>query len=71
MGLILMLLLTCLCILASLSFGSKPVPLSVVWQHYWFNSQVNYYDLIIEALESRTFIGLMAGAALAGAVTQG
>lgn len=27
LGLILMLLLTCLCILASLSFGSKPVPL--------------------------------------------
>lgn len=73
LGLILMLLLTCLCILASLSFGSKPVPLSAVWQHYWFNSQVNYYDLIIEARESRTFIGLMAGAALAlaGAVTQG
>lgn len=73
LGLILMLLLTCLCILASLSFGSKPLPLSAVWQHYCYNSQINYYDLVINARESRTFIGLMAGAALAlaGAVAQG
>ncbi|WP_426577894.1 FecCD family ABC transporter permease [Xenorhabdus stockiae] len=73
LGLALMALLTCLCIIASLSLGSKPIPMSAVWLHYWQGDQGSYYDLVINAREPRTLIGLMAGAglALAGAVTQG
>ncbi|MDX7998419.1 iron ABC transporter permease [Xenorhabdus sp. Reich] len=72
-GLVFMVVLTCLCVVASLSLGSKPLPLSAVWQHYWLGSSGSYYDLVINAREPRTLIGLMAGAALAlaGAVTQG
>ncbi|MDE1477944.1 iron ABC transporter permease [Xenorhabdus bovienii] len=73
LGLVLMALLTCLCIVASLSLGSKSLPLSAIWQHYWLGDQGSYYDLVINAREPRTLIGLMAGAALAlaGTVTQG
>ncbi|CDL79617.1 FecCD family ABC transporter permease [Xenorhabdus cabanillasii] len=73
LGLVLMVLLTCLCVAASLSLGSKSLPLSAIWQHYWLGDQGSYYDLVINAREPRTLIGLMAGAALAlaGTVTQG
>ncbi|ANI28990.1 iron ABC transporter permease [Yersinia entomophaga] len=67
-----LLLLTLLCIVASLTLGAKPLPLSAVW-HYFSADDRNYHDLVIEARLPRTLIGLMAGAALAlsGAVTQG
>ncbi|WP_237387288.1 FecCD family ABC transporter permease [Xenorhabdus sp. Sc-CR9] len=73
LGLVFMVVLTCLCIVASLSLGSKPLPLSEIWHHYWLGDSGNYYDLVINAREPRTLIGLMAGAALAlaGTVTQG
>ncbi|CCW31705.1 iron ABC transporter permease [Xenorhabdus nematophila] len=72
-GLVFMIVLTCLCIVASVSLGSKSLPLSAVWQHYWLGDSGSYYDLVINARAPRTLIGLMAGAALAlsGAVTQG
>ncbi|MDN0088254.1 iron chelate uptake ABC transporter family permease subunit [Yersinia nurmii] len=67
-----LLLLTLLCIFASLTLGAKPLPLSAVW-HYFSADDRNYNDLVIDARLPRTFIGLMAGAALAlsGSVTQG
>ncbi|KMJ46277.1 iron ABC transporter permease [Xenorhabdus khoisanae] len=72
-GLMFMVVLTCFCVMASLSLGSKSLPLSAVWQHYWLGDSGSYYDLVINAREPRTLIGLMAGAALAlaGAVIQG
>ncbi|AOM40900.1 FecCD family ABC transporter permease [Xenorhabdus hominickii] len=73
LGLMFMVVLTGVCIAASLSLGSKSLPLLAIWQHYWLEDSGSYYDLVINTREPRTLIGLMAGAALAlaGAVTQG
>lgn len=72
-GLILLLLITLLCVMLSLAMGSKPLPLSDVWRHYWLAQETGYNDLVINLRESRTLTGLLVGAALAlsGALTQG
>ncbi|MER2473228.1 FecCD family ABC transporter permease [Photorhabdus laumondii] len=73
LGLGFMILLTLICIIASLSLGAKTLPLSTIWHHYWLGDSGSYSDLVINARKPRTLIGIMAGAALAlsGAVTQG
>lgn len=72
-GLFVMAALTVLCAVLSLALGAKTLPLSAVWSHYWIGDRGLYADLVINLRESRTLVGLMAGAALAlsGALTQG
>lgn len=73
LGLGFMILLTLVCIIASLSLGAKTLALSSIWNHYWLGDNNLYSDLVINSRKSRTLVGIMVGAALAlsGAITQG